>query len=322
MRWLAPPPAAPSLRVWLAPWLPWADPVPPGLRCPLRPWVRSLPVRTLPGDLGGTAVVLTPPPELPLPGTVLDKYRLEALLGVGGFAAVYRATHLLLHKACAIKMILPARLAHAPQLAAQLRREAALVAQIDHPNLVRVYDVTETPSLTYLVMELLPGETLAARLQRQAWLTPAVALAVAAAVAAALAAGQAHGIIHRDVKPGNIMLGPAGEVHLIDLGLARVHGQRDIYAGRGPVGTWDYMAPEQQRGEAVDFRADLYGLGASLYHALAGAPPDPQRSRLAAIWPPMAAILAALLAPERSQRPASYAQLLAALGALSPSAPG
>ncbi len=278
-------------------------------------------------------------PELPHVGSIIGKYRLEALLGVGGFAAVYRATHLLLLTSVAIKVPLPRLLRKNPELADSLCREARYAARISHPNVVQIFDVTHTPELTFLVMEYI-GETAFSRaIAREAW--PAIeVLRVGLQVIAGLRAGLEQGLVHRDVKPSNIMLTELGKVKLVDFGLA-AHGAAVTRDGDGRVapvlvGTYGYMAPEVAAGRAFDFRSDVYSLGVTLFQAATGrlpfdnrdpevclrrqreeSPPHPRALR-ADLPAELCDLLLWMLRREPEARPQSYAELEAAMqGALS-----
>jgi serine/threonine protein kinase len=222
-----------------------------------------------------------PEPELPEIGAILDKYRIEDLIGVGGFAVVYRATHLLLNRSVAIKLLRPKQIKRRPNLATLLCNEARFAARIVHPNVVRVYDVTHTPSITYLVMEFIEGQSLSETIKSDGALSPQDVLRVGIAVAEGLQAGLEQGIIHRDIKPANILLARGGDIKIVDLGLAQPSvDDNPVLAERFEeaqiVGTPGYMAPEQSlHPEKVGFRADIYSLGVTLYHAATGVPPFP-----------------------------------------------
>jgi serine/threonine-protein kinase len=219
-------------------------------------------------------------------GAIIDKYRIDRLLGRGGFAAVYRATHLLLDTRVALKLLRPQVVARHPYLAKLLHEEARFAARIDHPNVVKVYDVTHTPSITYVIMEYIDGRSLAETVRRSGPLAPGRVVEIGSAVVAGLKVALAAGLIHRDIKPANILLGRRGETKIVDLGLVlRINGGNQergeaeaSSAGRraSTIGTYGYMAPEQAVDpDGVDFRADIYSLGVTLYQAVVGEPPFP-----------------------------------------------
>jgi serine/threonine protein kinase len=219
-------------------------------------------------------------PGLPDAGAIIDKFRLEALLGVGGFAAVYRATHLLLGTTVALKLLRPRAGRRGAALSDALCAEARFAARIDHPNVVRVYDVTQTPERTYVVMEYIAGETLDQLIRSRGALPLSTVLRVGLDVAAGLQAGLECQLTHRDIKPRNIIVTPEGRAKVIDLGLASsrtepIHVPAPRGGSRHPiVGTPGYVAPEWLTAPAdVDFRADIYSLGVTLYYAACGRPP-------------------------------------------------
>lgn len=221
-------------------------------------------------------------PDEPEPGAVIDKYRLEQRVGSGGFAVVYRATHLLLRVTVALKLLRPKALRRYPDLAEALCEEARLAARVTHPNVVRVLDVTHTPELTYLVIEFVEGGSLA-ELLRARRMTPAETVRLGIDVAEGLKAALARGLIHRDIKPGNILLTATGMAKVADLGLARMDHSGalgPIFDAKGLIGTPGYMAPEQALDpSAADCRADMYSLGVTLFHAAVGEPPFPLSDR-------------------------------------------
>ncbi len=225
------------------------------------------------------------PPEMPLGmppdargliGRQLGDYVLEDLLGAGGMAEVYRAWDLTLEREVAVK-VLPTALASDPGYIERFRTEARRVGALQHPHIVPVYYFGERP-LLYLVMPIL-AESLRQRLRREGRLDPAEAIRIASEIAAALAAAHQEGFVHRDVKPENILLDTGGIALLSDFGIAREvnfdrQGGAQTISGSGlPVGTPEYMAPEQLRNERVGVRADIYGLGAVLYELLCGVVP-------------------------------------------------
>jgi len=257
----------------------------------------------------------------PLTGRVLGHYRLGMLLGTGGMAEVYRARDLHLRREVAVK-VLPATLAADPAYVERFRSEANRVATLRHPNIVPVYEFDEQDGLLYLVMPLVPG-SLRDSLVREGRLRTADAVAVAIQVAAALEAAHAQGIVHRDVKPENVLLDADGHALLTDFGIARElaflrrSGAVQTLAATGlPVGTPEYMAPEQLRNGPIDQRADVYALGAVLYELLTGsapheaatpyevaalaltAPITPPGTRNGRIWPALDATVMTALAAD------------------------
>jgi serine/threonine protein kinase len=215
-----------------------------------------------------------------LVGRVLGNYRLQSLLGVGGMADVYRADDLVLKREVAVKVLF-GHLAADPGYVARFRDEARRVAALNHPHVVPVYTYGEATvdglRLLYLVMPLL-RESLRELLAREGRLRYDTATQLALQVAQGLAAAHALGLVHRDVKPENVLLDAEGRALLGDFGIAREVGttrrRNATLAATGlPVGTPEYMAPEQLRGGDVDQRADLYALGAVLYELLTGVAP-------------------------------------------------
>lgn len=257
---------------------------------------------------------------------VLDKFRIEELIGSGGFAFVYRATHLLLRIPVAIKLLRPEHLEHA-DAGDRLVEEARCAARINHPNVVRIHDVTHTPQITYIVMEYIEGRSLS-RAIRAAGPLPAHAVArLGLDVIAGLRAGLQEGLVHRDIKPANILLSRGGGARIVDFGLARATTANG--SERGLVGTRGYVAPEIVEGHGGDFRADIFSLGVTLYEAAAGARPLLPYGAARA-WPPpdlpadlpdsLGDALRWMLMPRREDRPASYELLEHALQqALKPS---
>jgi serine/threonine-protein kinase len=204
--------------------------------------------------------------------TLADRYELGSMIGRGGMAEVYVATDRILQRSVAVK-VLGGWLADDGTFVERFHREALAAAALSHPNLVAVFDAGSEDGLHYLVMELVPGETLADALARDGRLEPERAMAIARAVARALAVAHAAGIVHRDVKPGNVMLTSDGQVKLTDLGIARTLDGQDLTRTTSILGSPGYLSPEQARGERVDGRSDLYSLGCVVYEMLAGRPP-------------------------------------------------
>ncbi len=202
--------------------------------------------------------------------TLAGRYRLEAILGKGGMGVVHRATDLALGRPVAVKLLRDAADAQARErLVVEARRTAALRG----PTIVEVFDVGQDDGDVFVVMELLEGEALSARVKREGGLDAACVVAIGASICDALSVAHDAGVVHRDLKPANVILlaGDPLRVKLLDFGIAkRMEGATDRTCPGELVGTLEYMAPEQIRGEALDGRADLYALGLTLYRAITG----------------------------------------------------
>ncbi|HEY7311294.1 MAG TPA: protein kinase [Gemmataceae bacterium] len=203
----------------------------------------------------------------------IGHYEVLQILGKGGFGIVFRAFDEALQRAVALKVLAPTIAAASPARKRFLR-EARSSAQIRHENVVQVYVVEEQP-LPYLVMEFIPGETLQQRLNRTGPLEASEIVRLARQIAEGLAAAHATGLIHRDIKPGNILLegGPQGLVKITDFGLARAADDASLSQSGALAGTPMYMSPEQAKGEKLDHRADLFSLGSVMYVMATGRPP-------------------------------------------------
>ncbi len=216
-------------------------------------------------------------------GSELAGYRIEALLGRGGMGVVYRAHDLALDRPVALKIL-------SPELAAEVRfrerflTESRLAASIDHPNIVPVYDAGEVAGELFIAMRYVEGRDLRQFL-REDPPGPERAIAICSQVADALDAAHERGLVHRDVKPSNVLLDSHEHVYLADFGLTRRLTDRDRLAAEArSLGTVDYVAPEQIRGEEVDGRADIYSLGCLLYECLTGGPPFSRVSDAAVLF--------------------------------------
>src|SRR3954447_7281338 len=215
----------------------------------------------------------------PISASILaQRYQLERRLAQGGMAEVWLATDLALTRQVAVKLLKPT-LAADPVVAERFRRDAIAVAQLSHPNIVAVYDAIEDTNgnsrRLAVVMQLVNGKSLRQLLDEQHRLSADLTVHIGSCVAAALDAAHRAGLVHRDVKPGNILITPDGRVLLTDFGIAKglgVNGD-DLTSANVMMGTAKYLSPEQVRGKKLDGRADLYSLGLVLYECLAGRVP-------------------------------------------------
>jgi serine/threonine-protein kinase len=211
-------------------------------------------------------------------GDVLgDRYRLDEFVAAGGMGQVWRATDTVLGRTVAVKVLLPALLTD-PGFEARFRAEARIIAGLRHAGVVNVYDYGESKQADggrtlYLVMAFVEGESLSQRIAAAGRLSVAETMPLIAQAADALNAAHASGIVHRDVKPGNLLVQPDGSVTLVDFGVARSSAVTSVTTGNAVPGTALYMAPEQASGKPVAATTDVYALGAVAYHCLAGHPP-------------------------------------------------
>jgi WD40 repeat protein/tRNA A-37 threonylcarbamoyl transferase component Bud32 len=268
----------------------------------------------------------------PRVGTEVAGYRIESLLGFGGMSVVYLAEDLRLKRMVALKL-LASSLADDEAFRDRFLRESELAASIDHPNIVPIYEAGTTEDLLFIAMRYVEGPDLKARLQRGRF-DPGDAIGIIAQVASALDAAHARGLVHRDVKPSNVLLDPrarpdgSDHVYLADFGLTRRVSEETAIGDDGHLmGTIDYVAPERIAGEEVDGRADVYSLGCVLYECIVGEPPFRRDSDVAVVFahletePPapstarpdvpaaLDAVIARSLAKEPDQRYASCREL-------------
>jgi urea transport system substrate-binding protein len=266
------------------------------------------------------------------------RYRIFGVVGSGGMGTVFKADHRLLERPVVIKVLHP-ELIRDVELLERFQREARLAAKLTHPNVVTVYEAEQIGPLHLLVMEFIGGEDVAELVRKRGPLPVAVACELARQAALGLQHIHEQGLVHRDIKPGNLILTESGHLKVLDLGLAflKTSAPRDrsLTLPQQSMGTVDYMAPEQwEDSHGVDIRADIYSLGCTLYHLLVGSPPfgtsgapNPMRQMWAhhlAPVPPirekrpevpeeLAAILERMLAKKRAERYAVPAEVAAAL---------
>ncbi len=233
--------------------------------------------------------VISKAPPLPTPvvttdwarelvGQQLEHFRLDSLIGGGGMGVVFRATDLRLNRTVALK-VLSQMHAQDPETVRRFQNEARSAARLDHENIARVYYVGHDRGLYFIVFEYIEGINLRDLVARSGPLPPERALQLAFQVAQALAHAHSRNVVHRDVKPSNVLITPDGKAKLVDMGLARLHEvdqSHDLTASGVTLGTFDYISPEQARDPRnVDIRSDIYSLGCTLFFVLSGRPPFP-----------------------------------------------
>ena len=261
----------------------------------------------------------------PQPGTQLiaDRYAVRSLIGRGGSGAVWRGEDLHLRRPVAIKQIVLSE-SRSTRSRTRAMREAHAVAKLHTPGVVQVYDVHDDGEQVSLIMELIDAPSLARVVRRTGTLTPHRAAQVGQSLLGTLLAVHAAGVVHRDVKPSNVLIGDCG-IYITDFGIALLDDDPALTAAGSVVGTPAYMAPEQARGERVGPMADLYGLGATLYFAIEGCAPFSEVGSLATTRAvreqphrrgehlgPLAPLIDGLLAKDPAARP-SAAEVAAAL---------
>lgn len=265
-----------------------------------------------------------------LSGQTLGKYQILERLGRGGMATVYRAYQTGMDRVVAVKVMHP-QYTDDPSFIERFKREARAVGALRHPNIVQVIDFDVQDGEYYMVMEYVETESLKDRLQKRGALPVREALSIARKLADALAYAHAHGMLHRDVKPANVLMSKSGEPILTDFGIAKLMDSTGLTASGAAVGTPAYMSPEAGRGEPVDERTDVYSLGVMLYEMLSGElpfdadtpyavilkhinePPPPLRPRVPYLPESVERIVIKALAKDRAQRYQSAAELRDAL---------
>ncbi|MEU3601772.1 serine/threonine-protein kinase [Streptomyces sp. NPDC006798] len=225
-----------------------------------------------------------------LAGRRIADYFIEEEVGRGGMAVVYRARDLRLDRTVALKLLAP-ELARNDTFRQRFAHESRVAAAIDHPHIVPVFEAGEADGLLYIAMRFVPGQDLRTLLRREGPLPVATAGRIAAQTASALDAAHRHDLVHRDVKPGNVLVAEGTDsdhpehVYLTDFGLTKKSLSLTGFTTVGQfVGTLDYVAPEQISGRPVDGRCDVYGLACVVYEMLGGAPPFQREDDMALLW--------------------------------------
>ena len=219
------------------------------------------------------------------PGSTFAGYEVESVVGAGGIGILYRARQLRLDRAVALKLVEP-DVARDPVIRERLRREARTVAALDHPNVVPLYEAGEEGGTVYVVTRWVEGTELGTLILSEGSLEPGRAARIAAQIAAALEGAHEKGLVHRDVKPSNVILTHEDHVYLTDFGLAkRAETAPGLTAADQMLGTVDYVAPESIEGGEPDAPSDVYSLGCVLFEMLTGEPPfADQKGGMAKMW--------------------------------------
>jgi streptogramin lyase len=220
-------------------------------------------------------------------GATFAGYRIEGCIGRGGMGVVYQATHLRLERTVALKLIAP-ELAEDSGFRMRFESESRMAAAIDHPNVIPIYEAGDDQGTLFIAMRYVDGSDLKELLARDSGISPLAAAGIVDQIAMALGAAHARGLVHRDVKPANVLLaGPRGRPHayLTDFGLTKRSASEGGLTRTGSwVGTLDYVAPEQLRGDPIDGRTDVYSLGCVLYETLTGEVPYPRNNDVAKLY--------------------------------------
>ena len=292
------------------------------------------PAASSPGSDGEAAATRRGPRQVRA-GDALGRHELGDELGEGGMATVFRARDRELRRDVAVKVLFP-HLARRPEIVRRFHREARAAAGLEHPNILRIYDVGggDGDDPPYIVMELIRGRTLLQEIEQRGAMLAEVCAGIGALLADALAAAHAAGVIHRDVKPANVLIAPGGRLLLADFGVARLETEDSLVTRTGALlGTPAYMSPEQASGDIATARSDLYSLGATLYQLATGAlpyagPPAKVMSLIAAgnliapvrrhssCGPDLSRLIERLMAVEPAARPATATAISAELRAL------
>lgn len=212
-----------------------------------------------------------------------NKYRILNKVGSGGFADVYLGEHVQLSRKVAVKILLHS-MGSDPEMVERFRRESKAAARLTHPNIIDIYDVGESEGVYYFVMKYIEGETLGQKMHRERMIEPGEAIDIVRQVASALAYAHDNSVIHRDIKPGNVMLDGFGKPVLMDFGIARLQLGENLTRTGTLMGTPHYLPPEQPLGKPVDGRSDIYSLGIMFYEMLSGGVPFHDEAPIALIY--------------------------------------
>jgi serine/threonine protein kinase len=258
-----------------------------------------------------------------VPGSQLASYRIVEQIGRGGMAVVYRARDIRLDRWVALKILAP-DLALDQVFRQRFIRESRAAAAVDHPNIIPIFEAGEADGVLFIAMRFVGGQDVRSLIDREGTLPAARAAGIVAQVASALDAAHACGLVHRDVKPANMLLsdlaerGQADHVYLSDFGVSKQSDSTSSLTSTGQlVGTLDYLAPEQVEGRPVDGRADVYSLACAAFEMLAGVPPFKRDQSLAVLWAQLSAP-PPLLTSRRSDLPPAIDQVMAKALAKSP----
>jgi len=281
------------------------------------------------------ALSVAPSAEMAVGARFAGRYEIKAQLGQGGMGVVYRALDLELGETVAIKVLRSEYLAGNSEALERFKSEIRLARRISHRNVVRTHDLGEIGGLYYITMEYAEGKILADLIRQRGALPPAIVLSVGKQLLRALEVAHEEGIIHRDIKPDNVLVQPDGVVKVMDFGIARrMEGSDGLTRANMVVGTPAYMAPEQLMGEALDARADLYSAGCVLYQCAVGRapveltsegslmrmlfaePPAPPHVQVPGFPETLSAVIMRLMARERSERPGTAGEAVGLLEAV------